>query len=137
MEGFVGRFLLVLALFALLVAASTLQRRQQRRGTHSMVRREISVGVTILYFWGARCAACAAQKRVLDELKEEVGECLEVSAINPFEQPEMARKFSVMTVPTAVLLDRDGSIVYAGNGFVPLERLRKEVAAIRGSDAVA
>lgn len=137
MEDIVGRFFGVLALCALLVAVSALQRRRQRRGAHLMVRREVSAGATILYFWGERCAACAAQKRVLAELKEEVGECLEVLAINAVDQPEMARKFSVLTIPTTILLDRYGNIVYVGNGLVPLERLRKEIAAIRGTDTVA
>lgn len=63
----------------------------------------------LLDFWAPWCMPCRMVAPVLDEIAGE-NEGIKVCKINVDEEPELAAKFKVMSIPTLVVM-RDGAIV--------------------------
>ena len=80
-------------------------------------------GGTLLYFWGPRCAACAAAKPIITDLTRDVPQ-LCVRVIDATTEAAEARQWYVSTVPTLILLNDAGQITYRASGALSLQRLR-------------
>lgn len=63
----------------------------------------------LLDFWAAWCGPCKMVSPVIDEIAGEVTHA-KVGKINVDEQPELASKFRVMSIPTLAVM-KDGKIV--------------------------
>ncbi len=63
----------------------------------------------LLDFWASWCGPCRMVAPIVEEI---AGECsdIKVGKINVDEQPELARQFNVMSIPTLVVM-KDGKIV--------------------------
>ena len=57
-------------------------------------------------FYADWCGPCQMLKPVIGEIEKEHPE-LEIEAINIDDQPEVAEKFGVMSIPTLVIVDND------------------------------
>jgi thioredoxin-related protein len=53
-----------------------------------------------------------------------------VIEIDATQQPDLARKWGVMSVPTTFLLDAHGKARYVNNGIARLETLMKQVQSL-------
>ncbi|MGI6752294.1 MAG: thioredoxin [Anaerovoracaceae bacterium] len=62
----------------------------------------------LLDFWAAWCGPCQMLSPVIDELASEVKNA-KICKVNVDEQPELARQFQVMSIPTLVLM-KDGKV---------------------------
>ena len=62
----------------------------------------------LLDFWASWCGPCKMLSPVVDEIAEETAD-IKVGKVNVDEQPELARQFGVMSIPTLVLI-KDGKI---------------------------
>ena len=60
-------------------------------------------------FWATWCAPCRMLGPVIDELAEEA-QGYKVGKVNVDEQPELARQFRVMSIPTLMVF-KDGQAV--------------------------
>ena len=71
----------------------------------------------LLDFWAPWCAPCRMVVPVIEEI---AGECpdIKVGKINVDEQPELASKFSIMSIPTLVVM-KNGKIVQQVSGARP------------------
>ena len=71
----------------------------------------------LLDFWASWCAPC---RRVVPIVEEIAGERpdIKVGKINVDEQPELASKFSIMSIPTLVVM-KNGKIVQQVSGARP------------------
>ena len=71
----------------------------------------------LLDFWAPWCAPC---RMVIPIIEEIAGECpdIKVGKINVDEQPELASKFSIMSIPTLVVM-KNGKIVQQVSGARP------------------
>lgn len=75
----------------------------------------------IVDFWATWCGPCQMLGPVVAELAEEHPE-IKVCKVNVDDNPELAQKFGVMSIPYVVAF-KDGQIVKTSTGFVPKETL--------------
>lgn len=71
----------------------------------------------LLDFWASWCAPCRMLSPVVDEIADQRGD-IKVGKINVDEEPELAGKFGVMSIPTLVVM-KDGKIVNQSVGVRP------------------
>jgi thioredoxin-like negative regulator of GroEL len=123
------------AVGALVAGGRLLARRRERRLrtlTPGALWRTLGVEPDerpmIVAFSTPGCAAChTAQKPALAALEERAPGVVRVIHVDAAARPEVARAFSVMTVPATVVLDARGAVVAANQGFATTERLAEQV----------
>ncbi|MCI8379239.1 MAG: thioredoxin [Lachnospiraceae bacterium] len=76
-------------------------------------------------FWASWCGPCQMVAPVVEELSEEIAD-VKFAKVNVDEQPELARQFQVMSIPTMVLL-KEGKVVDTTIGAQPKEDIAKFV----------
>ena len=62
----------------------------------------------LLDFWASWCGPCRMVSPIIDEIANERAD-LKVGKVNVDEQPELAAKFGVMSIPTLIVM-KDGKI---------------------------
>lgn len=93
----------------------------------------------LLDFWASWCPPCRASMPELENMQEKYGNKLKILAVNVLEDKEQGKNFmtehgytldavhsdelssifSVRVLPTKVLLDKEGKLVWAGAGHMP------------------
>ena len=63
----------------------------------------------LIDFWAGWCGPCRMLSPVVDQIAEET-DAVKIGKINVDEEPELARQFRVMSIPTLVFM-KDGQIV--------------------------
>lgn len=71
----------------------------------------------LIDFWASWCGPCKMLSPVIEEIADEVTD-KKICKVNVDEQPELARKFGVMSIPTLVVMD-NGEIVKKSLGAQP------------------
>lgn len=71
----------------------------------------------LIDFWASWCGPCQMIAPVIEELSEEVKDT-KICKVNVDEQPELASKFSVMSIPTLAIV-KDGKVVKTSVGAKP------------------
>ncbi|MGK2852826.1 MAG: thioredoxin family protein [Microbacteriaceae bacterium] len=80
-------------------------------------------GPTILHFTATWCGPCAAVRRVVDQVCADLPAVAHVE-IDMDEDPEAARRLSVLSLPTTVIFDADGRPRYRTTGVPRAADLR-------------
>lgn len=75
----------------------------------------------LIDFWATWCGPCRMVSPVIDEIASERPD-VKVCKVNVDEQPELARKFGVMSIPTIVSL-KDGNVSNQVVGAVPKQNI--------------
>ena len=75
----------------------------------------------LLDFFASWCGPCRMVGPILDEIAEE-REDIKVCKVNIDEQPELARRYRIMTIPTLMVL-KDGNIVEQSVGAKPKHQI--------------
>lgn len=83
----------------------------------------------LIDFWAAWCMPCRMFAPVIDELAEEVTEA-KVCKVNIDEEPELAERFGVMSIPTLVVM-KDGETVRTAVGVQPKQAVLDMLAVQR------
>ena len=71
----------------------------------------------LLDFWASWCAPCRRVVPIVEEIADERRD-IKVGKINVDEEPELASKFSIMSIPTLVVM-KNGKIVQQVSGARP------------------
>lgn len=128
------RAIIAIGLLALLVVASIAAKwllERYRRGLIGRMGRDGVVaedGTRILYFSTPYCVTCREmQEPALRRLEEIAPAELAVRKVDPLEQPELARRYKVVTVPTTAVFDQGGKLVEINYGYAPLARLAQQL----------
>lgn len=78
----------------------------------------------LIDFWASWCHPCMMLSPVVDEIAEDMADKLKVVKVNVDEQPELANRFNVSSIPTLVLMEK-GQKKTALTGYRPKESLIK------------
>ncbi|MFZ4814864.1 MAG: thioredoxin family protein [Phototrophicaceae bacterium] len=133
----VERLLIAGILFGVGFAAYAWMRRQSLRQVAQITQRDSLLtdtrdGIpTVVYFTTPTCAPCQyAQKPALAKLKTELGEGIQVIQVDATEQPDVAERWQVQTVPTTFILDADGAPRQVNYGVADFDTLKRQIAAL-------
>ena len=73
----------------------------------------------LLDFWATWCGPCQMMSPVVDEIAGERSD-IAVGKVNVDEEPELARRFGIMSIPTVVFL-KNGKEIERKVGVLPPE----------------
>ena len=85
----------------------------------------IRAGAFILvYFSSSTCVQCnTAQRPAIEKLSNLFGDSLQVFEIDASKEPELARRWGVMSVPTTFLITPHGALHHVNHGVAQAENL--------------
>ena len=72
-------------------------------------------------FWATWCGPCRMVGPILDEIAAERSD-IKVCNINVDEEPELAARFQIMTIPTLMVI-KNGAIVHQSAGARPKQQI--------------
>lgn len=75
----------------------------------------------LIDFWAAWCGPCKMLSPVVDEIAGESADII-VGKINVDEQPELAQRFGVMSIPTLIAF-KDGAVYNKTVGVQPKQAI--------------
>ncbi len=85
----------------------------------------------LVYFTTPDCAPCkTVQRPAIDRISNLLGEKLEVVEINAYEQPDLAKTWGVLSVPTTFVIDERGEARYVNNGVTRAEKLLEQIQTL-------
>jgi thioredoxin-like negative regulator of GroEL len=83
---------------------------------------------SVLYFTGKACTIChTAQRPALRSLAATLDPGIEIREIDIAVEPELSRRYRVMSLPTIIVLDAAGQVTDINVGFTTGEVLRRQL----------
>ena len=80
----------------------------------------------LIDFWATWCGPCRMVSPIVEELSEELADTVKIGKVNVDEEPDIAGKYGVMSIPTLVLV-KDGEVAATTVGARPKEDIRKQL----------
>jgi len=80
-------------------------------------------------FWAPWCGPCQMMGPIIEELAEELEGKVVVGKLNVDENPQMAQKYGIMSIPT-LLIFKDGQVVEQFVGVQPKEVLKQVLLSL-------
>ena len=85
-----------------------------------------SDSVVLVDFWAEWCVPCHMVSPVVEEIGRDKGEALQVAKLNIDDNPDVTRRFGVMSIPTLMLF-KDGEEIACVVGARGKDALLKEI----------
>lgn len=92
--------------------------------TDANFEEKTGTGVTLTDFWATWCGPCRMQSPVVEQLADEMGDQVNFTKMDVDQNPETARKFGIMSIPT-LMVKKDGAVVDTIVGYHSKEQLAK------------
>ena len=73
-------------------------------------------------FWATWCGPCRMLAPVIGEIAEEQSGKVKVGKVNVDEQPELAARFGIMSIPTVIVF-KNGAVAQTAVGYRPKEEI--------------
>ena len=80
----------------------------------------------VIEFWASWCGPCKMFSPIVDEFAEENEGKVKVGKVNIDDEPDLASRFGVMSIPTAILF-KNGQAVQSMVGVQPKAKLEEMV----------
>lgn len=84
----------------------------------------------LIDFWATWCGPCRMQAPIIEQLGEELEDSAVIAKLDVDDNPEIAAQFSVMSIPTLVIL-KDGKIIGRKTGVTPKATLLSMLDSVR------
>jgi hypothetical protein len=110
---------------SIILAAAAIERLRSHRARGRVLgtRGRAAGEPYILYFSGPGCTVCNMRQ---EPALEQFGD-VRVERVDALAERELARRFSVYTVPTTVVMSAEGNPVHVNYGYAPASRLREQL----------
>jgi thioredoxin-like negative regulator of GroEL len=125
------------AIAALVIGVVAMSLRVQQRGQLQLVGTVVDSQLaldartqpSVLFFSSATCAIChTAQRPALDALSARRTSPLLIREVDVAADPDLARRYRVMSLPTTIVIGADGDVVAINAGFASTEKLAAQLA---------
>jgi len=83
----------------------------------------------IIDFYADWCSPCKIVAPILEELKEEYGDKLDIFKVNTEEQRELSSVFGIQSIPSLLFIPRDGQPQMA-MGALPKETFKQAISEV-------
>jgi thiol-disulfide isomerase/thioredoxin len=84
----------------------------------------------ILYFTSPDCVPCkTVQRPALQKLQARLGDSLQVIEVNTYDNPELAVRWGVLSVPTTFVINRQGKLLFVNHGATRADKLFEQAQA--------
>lgn len=91
---------------------------------------ETKEGLVLIDFWATWCGPCRMQAPILEQLSQEIDEDeLKILKMDVDENPETARQFGIMSIPT-LMFKKDGEVVKQVAGVHTKDQLKAIIAEL-------
>ena len=98
--------------------------------TDATFEAETKEGLVLVDFWATWCGPCRMQAPILEKLSQEFSEDeLKILKMDVDENPETARAFGIMSIPT-LLFKKDGQVVKQVAGVHTAAQIKDIVAEL-------
>jgi len=86
-----------------------------------------NAGIAVLVdFWAEWCGPCKMLTPVLEELAGEYGDSLKIAKVNVDENPGLAQRYKVRSIPNLILI-KDGEQIGQIVGALPKAELKSKI----------
>ncbi len=86
-----------------------------------------SEGLVLVDFWATWCGPCRMQAPILEKLDAELGGSVKICKVDVDEEPALAQRFGVMSIPTLVAM-KDGKVLATRVGVQSADALKAMLA---------
>lgn len=91
---------------------------------------ETKEDLVLIDFWATWCGPCRMQAPILEQLSQEIDEDeLKILKMDVDENPETARQFGIMSIPT-LMFKKDGEVVKQVAGVHTKDQLKAIIAEL-------
>ena len=98
--------------------------------TDATFEAETKEGLVLVDFWATWCGPCRMQAPILEKLSQELSDDeLKILKMDVDENPETARTFGIMSIPT-LLFKKDGQVVKQVAGVHTADQIKAIVAEL-------
>ena len=110
------------------LAYQLLLQAQRRRAARRSLDRAATGRSTVLVFTSPTCAPCKLQQLpIIDRILVDWHDKIDVEIIDVMEQPELAAKYGVWSLPATIVLDAERKVVAINQGVASEHKLREQL----------